>query len=399
MPEYKILLLLDRYLPYPISSAIMFRDLAKELSIQGHDVTIISGSSNITGDLDITTEENIKVVRVKSPNLKTNNFMRLINEITLGRRIWNRTKDSIDYSGFNLVIYYSPTIFWAFLINKLKKNFRLKSYLVLRDIFPKWAADLGLIKKYGLVYLFFKIHEYRLYSSADCIGVQSPKSKSYFEENFYLKSFNPEVLYNWVQQEAEVNFNEISSIRKDLNIDKKVIFLYGGNIGVAQDLDNLLDLALLLKDQKDIFFLLVGEGTEFKRLNNRIFNDNMTNIVLMESVSPDEFQKIVTASDVGLISLNRDFKTQNIPGKIMSYVKSKKPMLASVNKGNDMFDIVHNNSGYVVLNGDNTSFIEYAIKLAKDKKLRGIMGESGHKLLHEIFSVELASRKILQKIS
>ena len=83
----------------------------------------------------------------------------------------------------------------------------------------------------------------------------------------------------------------------------------------------------------------------------------------------------------------------------MSYVKSKKPMLASVNKGNDMFDIVHNNSGYVVLNGDNTSFIEYAIKLAKDKKLRGIMGERGHKLLHEIFSVELASRKILQKIS
>ena len=103
------------------------------------------------------------------------------------------------------------------------------------------------------------------------------------EENFYLKSFNPEVLYNWVQQEAEVNFNDISSIRKDLDIDKKVIFLYGGNIGVAQDLDNLLDLALLLKDQKDIFFLLVGEGTEFKRLNNRILNDNMTNIVLMES--------------------------------------------------------------------------------------------------------------------
>ena len=399
MSEYKILLLLDRYLPYPLSSAVMFRDLAKELFIQGHEVTIISGSNNISKELDITTEENIRIVRVKSPDLKTNKFTRLLNEIALGRRIWKQTKNFIDYSEFDLVIYYSPTIFWAYLVNKLKKSFKLKSYLVLRDIFPKWAVDLGLIKKYSLAHLFLKFHEYRLYRSADFIGVQSPKNKLYFEESSFLRFFNPEVLFNWVQPNEDTNVKEISSIRKDLDIEEKILFLYGGNIGVAQDLDNLLNLASNLKDQKNIFFLLVGEGTEFDRFSNKIIKEDITNMSLIGSVSPLEFQKIVAASDVGLISLNRDFRTQNIPGKIMSYIKSKKPMLASINEDNDMFDIVHNKSGYVVLNGDNTTFIKYAIKLAGDKDLRGRMGKNGHDLLHEIFSVESASAKILKKLS
>ena len=377
----------------------MFRDLAKELFIQGHEVTIISGSNNISKELDITTEENVRIVRVKSPDLKTNKFTRLLNEIALGRRIWKQTKNFIDYSEFDLVIYYSPTIFWAYLVNKLKKSFKLKSYLVLRDIFPKWAVDLGLIKKYSLAHLFLKFHEYRLYRSADFIGVQSPKNKLYFEESSFLRFFNPEVLFNWVQPDEDTNVKEISSIRKDLDIEEKILFLYGGNIGVAQDLDNLLNLASNLKDQKNIFFLLVGEGTEFDRLSNKIIKEDITNMSLIGSVSPLEFQKIVAASDVGLISLNRDFRTQNIPGKIMSYIKSKKPMLASINEDNDMFDIVHNKSGYVVLNGDNTTFIKYAIKLAGDKDLRGRMGKNGHDLLHEIFSVESASAKILKKLS
>jgi glycosyltransferase involved in cell wall biosynthesis len=377
----------------------MFRDLAEELIIQGHEVTIISGSNNITKELDITTEENVRIVRVKSPDLKTNKFTRLLNEIALGRRIWKQTKDFIDYSEFDLVIYYSPTIFWAYLVNKLKKSFKLKSYLVLRDIFPKWAVDLGLIKKYSLAHLFLKFHEYRLYRSADFIGVQSPKNKLYFEDSSFLRLFNPEVLFNWVQPDEDTNAKEISSIRKDLDIKEKVLFLYGGNIGVAQDLDNLLNLASNLKDQKNIFFLLVGEGTEFDRLSNKIIKEDINNMSLIGSVSPLEFQKIVAASDVGLVSLNRDFRTQNIPGKIMSYIKSKKPMLASINEDNDMFDIVHNKSGYVVLNGDNTTFIKYAIKLAEDKNLRRRMGENGHNLLHEIFSVESASAKILKKLS
>ena len=377
----------------------MFRDLAKELFIQGHEVTIISGSNNISKELDITTEENVRIVRVKAPDLKTNKLTRLLNEIALGRRIWKQTKNFIDYSEFDLVIYYSPTIFWAYLVNKLKKSFKLKSYLVLRDIFPKWAVDLGLIKKYSLAHLFLKFHEYRLYRSADFIGVQSPKNKLYFEESSFLRFFNPEVLFNWVQPNEDTNVKEISSIRKDLDIEEKILFLYGGNIGVAQDLDNLLNLASNLKDQKNIFFLLVGEGTEFDRLSNKIIKEDITNMSLIGSVSPLEFQKIVAASDVGLISLNRDFRTQNIPGKIMSYIKSKKPMLASINEDNDMFDIVHNKSGYVVLNGDNTTFIKYAIKLAGDKDLRGRMGKNGHDLLHEIFSVESASAKILKKLS
>lgn len=392
-----ILLLLDRYLPEPLSSAVMFNDLAREFNNRGFKVTIIAGSHKIKSNCEISIENEIKVVRVRTKKLRTNYFQRTINELFLGRRIWVFTKDKLDYSNFDLVAYYSPTIFWSSLVNRLRTKYNITSYLVLRDIFPKWAADLGLIRRYGIVYFFFKIFEYKLYRSANYIGVQSPNNQLYFESSRYLDSFNTEVLYNWTS--IDTNEKNYSLIRQELNLEDKIIFLYGGNIGVAQDIDNLLDLAKMLLERKEIVFLLVGDGTESKRLDGRIKNENIINTILLPSVTPEAFQGIVSESDVGLISLSRDLKTENYPGKIMSYMKSKKPMLASINDGNELFNMIHNNSGYVALNGDHNLLLKYAIKMANNKSQREEMGMNGFRLLKNQFNVDSAVDKILDKIT
>ena len=144
---------------------------------------------------------------------------------------------------------------------------------------------------------------------------------------------------------------------------------------------------------------MVGAGTEFKRLQNRIHVENINNMTLMPSVSPSDFQTIVSTSDVGLISLNRNFRTQNIPGKTLSYMQSKKPMLASINPGNDLFDFFPDNDcGFALLNGEDSAFIDAAKKLAVDNKLRARMGQNGYRLLKEVFAVESAADQIVQKI-
>jgi glycosyltransferase involved in cell wall biosynthesis len=267
----------------------------------------------------------------------------------------------------------------------------------LRDLFPKWAADLGIIRRYGVTYFFFKYFEYMLYRSADYIGVQSPNNQLYFQRASYLKALNTEVLYNWTS--IEKGQENDSQIREDLNLEDKIIFLYGGNIGVAQDIDHLLDLAKMLLYRKEIVFLLVGDGTEFRRLNERISNESIINTILLPSVSPEVFQGIVSASDVGLISLSKDLKTENFPGKIMSYMKSEKPMLASINEGNELFNIIHNNSGYVTLNGDHDLLLKYVLKMADDRVLREEMGENGFRFLQNQFNVESAVDRILNKIN
>ena len=119
----------------------------------------------------------------------------------------------------------------------------------------------------------------------------------------------------------------------------------------------------------------------------------------MPSVSPSDFQTIVSTSDVGLISLNRNFKTQNIPGKTLSFMQSKKPMLASINPGNDLFDFFSDyDCGFALLNGEDSAYIDAAKKLAVDNKLRARMGQNGYRLLKEVFTVESAADQIVQNI-
>ena len=376
----------------------MFRDLARGFIGRGFKVTIIAGSHKIKSNCEISIENDIKVVRVRTKELRTNYVQRTINELFLGRRIWRFTKDKINYSDFDLVAYYSPTIFWSSLVNRLRRNYNIKSYLILRDIFPKWAADLGLIRRCGITYFFFKVFEYKLYKSANYIGVLSPNNQLYFETASYLKSFETEVLYNWTNIGKDEK--NLSLIRKELNLENKIIFLYGGNIGVAQDIDNLLNLAKMLLNRKEIVFLLVGDGTEFKRLDERIKNENIDNTILLPSVLPKVFQSIVSESDVGLISLSKDLKTENFPGKIMSYMKAKKPMLASINEGNELFNMINNNnSGFVTLNGDYDLLLKYVIKMANNKSLREEMGQNGFRLLQDRFNVDSAVDKILAKIN
>lgn len=394
-----ITLLVDRYLPSPLSSAKMFHDLATELSRLENHVTVVTSDDSISARLEVYKEGNITILRVKSGTIRhPSKIIRAINEIRLSGLIWNSARRYFKTHPCDLVICYSPTIFWSGLIKKLKVLNRCGVYLVLRDIFPQWALDTGLLSKYGLVYWFFRYQEIRLYKSVDVIGVQSPANLDYFLTSSLLRRYSLEVLYNWTK--IEVHTNKFSSLRFNYKLQDKVIFVYGGNLGIAQDIDNILRLANNLKHEKKIFFLLVGNGSEFENIKFKIEHNSLTNVMLLPVVSHSEFKKILVECDVGLITLRRDFKTHNIPGKMLSYMELCKPILASVNPGNDLIDIIHGyNYGFACINGDDHVFCQHALNLAYDQNLRLHMGINARRLLKEKFNVTFAAQKILDHFS
>lgn len=395
----RILLLIDRYLPNPLSSAKMFQDLATEMSSLGNDVTIVTGDDSLQTRFEVSREVDITIVRVKSGAFRhPSRFVRGFNEIFLSRRIWNSAHSFFKSQSYDLVVCYSPTIFWSGLLKKIKAINDCTIYLVLRDIFPQWALDTGLLSRYGLIYWYFRIHEIRLYESVDFIGVQSPANLNYFLNSSLNGRYKLEVLYNWtkIQDHKLV----LSEFRSKLGLEGKVIFMYGGNMGVAQDIDNILRLATNLKNENNIFFILVGDGSEFKRLKILIDKNGFSNIKIFPAVSQIEYEKILAECDVGLITLRRDFKTHNIPGKLLSYLELRKPILASINIGNDLDTIIQDyNTGLVCINGDDDLLAECARKLSYDQNLRIGMGNNGHRLLSEKFSVLSAAKQILSHFS
>ena len=122
----------------------------------------------------------------------------------------------------------------------LKIENKCKSYLILRDIFPQWAVDLGLIKSYGLPYYFFKRVERYLYSTADFIGVQTPANLKYFNGNELNGKGHVEVLQNWL---ASSKSKKCTIDVKNSSLNGRKIFVYAGTLGDAQDLSVFINLA------------------------------------------------------------------------------------------------------------------------------------------------------------
>lgn len=391
----RILVLVVYYLPNPISSAKLIHDLALELHHMGHKTVVVAPDENILSDSQVSCEEGIDVLRIRTGKIKTaSRWTRAFNEIRLSHTIWQRGKHFFKKNTFDLIIYYSPTIFFGTLVKRLKKLFGCSSYLILRDIFPQWAVDAGILRHGGMVYTFFKWKERQNYEAANIIGVQSPANLHYFSEHSLDKKYNLEVLYNWA---ALTGYKSAHGMYRDrLGLKNKVVFIYGGNIGVAQDMDNIVRLAENLRNEPSAHFLLVGDGSEVARLRAKIAVLGLNNIDIHTSVSQEDYVAMLSEFDVGLISLDRGLKTQNLPGKMLSYMDQAKPILASINPGNDLKDILEENqAGMVCINGEDDLFADYARRLIKNTDLRCQIGSKGRILLERMFSVSKAGRQIL----
>ena len=262
----------------------------------------------------------------------------------------------------------------------------------MRDIFPKWALDTGIISRFNPIYWFLKWHELKLYREVDKIGVQSNSNLNYFEKA--TKPSSIEVLYNF--KKPYLSNIPKSKIREKLELQDKVIFVFGGNLGYAQDIDNLLRLVGSFRNDDKFHFLFIGEGTEFKSIDLWIKNNDVKNITLLPAVSDLEYQSILQVCDVGVISLRRSFKTDNFPNKIMNYMEYKLPILASINPNNELSGLINEHGiGLVSENGDDKGLKNNTLRLLEDSKLRSEMGSKGKILLEKQFNANSAVTKIL----
>lgn len=392
----RILMLVDAYLPSTKSGAKLVHDLGIEFHRLGHETIVVAPDDTLSTRTKSSSENGLTVFRVRMGRIKeAPKIVRGFNEARLSPVFWQRGKRFFQTRPCDLIVYYSPSIFFGALVRKLKKIFACPSYLILRDIFPQWAVDAGVLRK-GLIYRFFRYKEMEQYGAADVIGVQSPANLRYFADNGLSNRYQLEVLYNWTtlteQHIPRCNY------RDQLGLQGKVIFFYGGNIGVAQDIDNLVRLAKCLQE-RNVHFLIVGEGSEVVRLTAQIAAENLTNITIHKAVGQQEYLSMLSEFDVGLITLDRRLKTQNFPGKMLGYMYHAMPILASINPGNDLKEILEEKqAGFVCHNGEDKQLYSYALQMAKDVDLRRRMGRNARALLESTFSVSRAARQILSHV-
>lgn len=383
------IVLTDYYHPIVKSGSIIVGDLVNELIQQGHSLTVVTFVDNQSKKCQITVEDKLQIIRIRSLTRKYGRIGRLWAERSYSSKIKRNLKNlqNISCDG---IICYSPSIFYGQAVRWLRKKYNSKVYLIIRDIFPKWTVDSGLLKK-GLLYKYFKLVERNLYSSCDVIGIEAKSDLEYFENYGLNHSIEIEVLNNWGSP-----LGQIDDYLSDNPLDnRKVNIVYGGNMGDAQDLLSLIDSIDYSILGQRATILLIGDGNQFDKIEKIINKKNLTNIVLMPTVDRKTYLSFMSKADIGLVSLSKKMSSNNYPLKMIGYMQLSKPILASVNKNNEIIQmIVNNNVGFVSLASDEKNFNKNLDIMITNEAMRKEQGENALKLFNDKFTVKVAALQI-----
>ncbi|MDR3399326.1 MAG: glycosyltransferase family 4 protein [Pandoraea sp.] len=334
----RIALIADTFPPLRTSGAVQLRDLSREFARQGHVLTVLLPATEQTESWKLENADGVQVLRLKAPRTKDIGYVRrTLAEFAMPFAMLRQLRKSpLANERWDGVVWYAPSIFHGPLASELKKSSGCKGYLIIRDIFPEWAVDMGLMGR-GLPYRLFDAVARYQYSVADVIGVQTPGNQKYFERWIGQRGRRLEVLQNWLDHPASLR----CSIRIDeTSLAGRKVLVYAGNMGVAQGMDILLDLAEKLRIRSDVGFLFVGRGSDAARLRQATQTRRLDNVVFFDEIHPDEIPDLYAQCSAGIVALDPRHKSHNIPGKFLTYMQSGLPVLANVNAGNDLAQLI-----------------------------------------------------------
>lgn len=390
----RLALISDVFPPLRSSGAVQLRDLSRELVRQGHEVTVMVASPDLSEDYRIDALDGVQVMRLRTPKTKDVNYARrALGEFLMPfAMLRNLRKSPLADDRWDGVVWYSPSIFLGPMVNALKRASQCPSYLILRDIFPEWAVDMGLMGR-GLPYrLFKKVANYQ-YSVADVIGVQTAGNLGYFNTDAPVTAARIDVLHNWL---ADAPNTGCSIQVANTPLAGRTIFVYAGNMGIAQGMGILLDLAQRLAARTDIGFLFVGRGSDAKRLRDVAIARGLDNVLFFDEIDPDEIPGLYAQCHAGLVALDPRHKSHNIPGKFLSYMQASLPVLASINPGNDLGEMIRQQRvGAVSTDNSADSLAAQAIELIAQLQQDVQIRQRCRGLAKDMFSAEAAVLNII----
>lgn len=324
----------------------IYCDLLREFRRNGHEVFCISPTERRNGFVTHFAEDN-HLLKLRIGNTqKTNIIEKGISTVKIESQFISAIKHYFADITFDLVIYSTPPITLYKAVSYVKKRDNAKTYLLLKDIFPQNAVDLGMMKKSGLsafVYKYFRRREKKLYAISDYIGCMSEANVQYLiSHNPKLDSKNIEICPNSFEiEDLRVNGEERVLMRKKYNIpcDKKVL-IFGGNLGKPQDIEFFMECLKTAHTINDVYFLVVGDGTEYNRLSRFLNSENYSNVRLMKILPKSDFDGMIASCDIGLIFLDHRFTIPNFPSRLLSYMQAGLPVLACTDSVSDVGKVI-----------------------------------------------------------
>lgn len=382
----------------------IYSDLMRCFATHGHSLYIVSPIERRNNQpTSLTIENDVRYLRVRTLNIqKTNMLEKGVATLLLESQFCHAIKRHFSDVQFDIVLYSTPPITFANVLKYVKKNSpKVICYLLLKDIFPQNAVDLGMFSKKGLIYQYFRRKEEQLYKLSDYIGCMSPANVEYIlKHNPSINPNNVEVAPNSVEitpATDETAFNRDDILRKYNIPIHKTILIYGGNLGKPQGIPFLVQCLEVNKNRKDCHFVIVGNGTEYTKLLHWYEDQDAQNITILKALPKKEYDKLVMASDVGLIFLDYHFTIPNFPSRLLPYMQYHMPIIAATDPNTDIGTIAEENHfGLACHSNDVESFTQCVNKMLESDIRK--MGDNAYEYLCSHYTVEHTYKAVISHI-
>ena len=383
----------------------IYQDLLREFYKNGHSVYAISPVERRKNqETKVIKTDKATILKLKIGNTqKTNIIEKGISTISIEPQFIAGIKKYFSDVKFDLVIYSTPPITFCNAIEYVKKRDGAKTYLLLKDIFPQNAVDIGMMSKSGikgLIYKVFRNKEKKLYRISDHIGCMCQANVD------YVIKHNPEVNPRMVEicpnsiEPIDMSVHQETQIvirkKYGIPVDKKV-FVYGGNLGKPQGIDFMIECLKSQEKNKEVYFLIVGDGTEYGKIESYVNTDKPKNVKLMKRLLKEDYDKMVAACDVGLIFLDHRFTIPNFPSRLLSYMQAKLPVLAVTDPNTDIGKVIVDGGFGWRCESNSIQGFDQCIQTILNCELSE-MGNRAFDYLNDNYTVEKAYKTIMREV-
>ncbi len=386
-----------------IETSGIYTDLMRKFRNEGHEVYIIYPRERKTGlPTELKVENGVHILGVKTLNLtKTNVVEKGLGQLLMEFQFKTALKKYFKDVKFDLILYSTPPITFNKVIKYAKRNnSKAKTYLLLKDIFPQNAVDLGMLTPKGvkgLLYKSFRKKEEELYRLSDHIGCMSPANVAYLlANNPWIDSTIVEIAPNSCDVPKGAHKGDKKAIRKKYNLPvDKPIFIYGGNMGRPQGIPFLVECMTAVKDRTDCHFVIVGDGTEYSKLEMFVQTYHPKAVTVFKKIPKVDYDLLADACDVGMIFLDYRFTIPNYPSRLLPYLMTKKPIIAVTDPNCDTGVMAEKNGyGFYCPSNSVEKFVEVINRILLSDIRQ--MGNKGYQFYLDNYTTDHTFNAIMQ---
>lgn len=378
------------------SNGPIIRSICDDLAAAGHEVTVLTSFPHYNRDSvwpefrgRLFQADNVGRVRVIRSYIfvprSRGIFGRILNYLSFNI---SSTLAGLFSGSHDCIFAMSPPLtigLTAYLLGRIK---RIPFCYNLQDIWPEVAVKLGVLRGSRVIAFFERLEKFIYRRSARIFAISDE-----FRQNLVRKGIDPEkieVIPNFVDTDFITPLARENDFSAAQGLNDKFVVLYAGNIGLSQGLEVILDAADELRDRRDIFFLVVGQGSNRDQLIAAAESLKLSNLRFLPLQPESAVPMLYASCDVALIPLRRGITENSVPCKTYSIMAAGRAFIAGVDEGSNVWKLTNTaHCGICVEPENGKALADAIIALKSDFESVMRMGEAGHEYVARNFAREV----------